>query len=163
ARRYLPLFADATVADGVAFDTDRLPVEAIWQHTANPGVRVHARGSFGEDEVELQVDITGGPPPRPDPVLGDLPTACGQTARGGMARPERVVGQTFQALFHPGMPGWRPKDLEDLGLLIDRLPMDRAALREAVVALFAELGAGGAEARALFASSWWGMKISSAR
>jgi hypothetical protein len=161
SRRYLPLFADATVADGVTFD--RLQVEPIWQHTANPGVRVHARGAFGEDEDEFQVDITGGPPPVPAPVFGELPTACGEAARVWMCRPEAVVGQKMQALWHLGMHGWRPKDLDDLRLLLARLPMDRAALREAIAALFAEMGAGGAEARALFASPWWGMKLCSAR
>ncbi len=46
-RRYLPLFADTAVADGVTFDADRLHVEGIWRHTDNPGVRVHACGTAG--------------------------------------------------------------------------------------------------------------------
>jgi len=164
ADRYLPLFADAAVADGVTFEADRLHVEAIWQHTDNPGVRIHACGAVGEDEIDFQVDITGGPPPRPDPVLGDLPTACGQPARVWMCRPESVVGHKVQALWHLGMMGWRPKDLGDLRLLLRRMPLDPAALREATAAYFADLGGTGADARALFgASSWWGMKLSSAR
>jgi hypothetical protein len=164
ARRYLPLFADAGVADGVAFDADRPQVEGIWQHTDNPGVRVHARGAVGEDEIDIQVDITGGPPPRPAPVLGELPTACGEAARVWMCRPESVVGQKVQALWHLGMLGWRPKDLNDLRLLLGRLPMGAAPLREALAASFAELGGTGGDARALFgASSWWGMKLSAAR
>jgi hypothetical protein len=81
ARRYLPLFADSAVADGVVFDADQFHLEAIWQHTDNPGVRVHACGAVGEDETDFQLDITGGPPPRPAPVFGELPTACGQSAR----------------------------------------------------------------------------------
>src|SRR5262249_31857389 len=117
ARQYLPLFADPAVADGVAFDTDRVHVEDIWQHTDNPGGRVHACGALGEDEAVFQVDITGGPPPRPAPVFGEFPTACGQSARVWMCRPESVVAQKTQALWHLGTMGWRPKDLNDLRLL----------------------------------------------
>src|SRR5262249_34913973 len=145
-------------------DADRLRVEGIWQHTDNPGVRVHARGAVGEDEADIQVDVTGGPPPRPSPVLGDLPTACGLTARVWMCRPESVVGQKGQALRALGMLGWRPKDLNDLRLLLERLPAGTAPLREALAASFAELGGTGDDARALFGpSSWWGMKLSAAR
>ena len=163
-RRYLPLFADASVADGGTFDVNRLQVEGIWLHTANPGVRVHACGTLGEDETDFQVDITGGPPPQPGPVLGELPTACGHSARIWMCRPESIVGQKMQALWHLGMLGWRPKDLNDLRLLLERLPMEPASLCEAITASFAELGGNGDDARALFGSSaWWGMKLSSAR
>jgi hypothetical protein len=164
ARRYLPLFADGGVGDGVVFDADRVHLEAIWQHTDNPGVRLHASGAVGGDEADFQVDVTGGPPPRPDPVLGDFPTACGQPARVWACRPESVVGHKVQALWHLGRMGWRPKDLHDLRLLLERVPMDPAALREAISASLAELGGTGDDARALFgASSWWGMKLSSAR
>ena len=163
ARRYLPLFADDGVEDGVAFDVARLHVEAIWRPTDNPGVRVHATGVVSDIRVDIQVDVTGGPPPRPAPVFGELPTACGQPARVWTCRPESVVGQKLQALWQLGMHHWRPKDLDDLRLLLRRMPMDPAAVREAVAALFADLGGTGADARALFASSWWGMKMTSAR
>ena len=44
------------------------------------------------------------------------------------------------------------------------MPMDGAALRGAIAAYLADVGATGEDARALFgASSWWGMKLSSAR
>ena len=164
ARHYLPLFADAAVADGVAFDATRLHVEGIWQHTDNPGVRVHACGTVCEEEADFQVDITGGPAPQPAPVFGEFPTACGRSARVWMCLPESIVGQKIQALWHLGMLGWRPKDLNDLRLLLQRLPMDPASLREAIAASFADMGGTGDDARALFgASSWWGMKLSSAR
>jgi hypothetical protein len=81
-----------------------------------------------------------------------------------MCRPESVVGQKLQALWHLGMLSWRPKDLSDLRFLLQRIPMDRAALCEAIAATFAELGGTGADARALFgASAWWGLKLSAAR
>jgi Nucleotidyl transferase AbiEii toxin, Type IV TA system len=162
-RRHLPLFGEAA-GDGVAFDLDRLRVEGIWRHTAHPGVRIHAHGAVGDDEADFQVDITGGPPPRPAAVMGELPTASGPPARVWVCRPEAVAGQKVQALWHLGMHGWRPKDLDDLRMLLERLPMDPAALREAIGAAFAEMSGTGDDARALFgASAWWGMKLSSAR
>jgi hypothetical protein len=164
ARRYLPMFTDTNIADGVAFDADRLQVEGIWRHTDNPGVRIHACGTLGEDEVNFHVDVTGGPPPRPAPVLGAIPTACGLSAGMWVCRPESVVGQKMQVLWHLGMMGWRPKDLNDLRLLLERLPMDPAGLREAITASFTGRGGTGGDARELFgASAWWGMKLSSAR
>ncbi len=164
AHRYLPLFAQSAVVDGVTFDAEGIHVEGIWRHTDNPGVRVHAYGILGEDEADFQVDVTGGPPPRPAPVFGELPTACGQTARVWMCRPESIVAQKIQALWHLGMMGWRPKDLNDLRLLLARMPLGDADLREAITAYMADLGRTGADARAVFEpSSWWGMKRSSAR
>jgi hypothetical protein len=163
ARRYLPLFAE-DVGDGVAFDPDWLHVEGIWQPTVNPGVRVHAHGFVGDGEADIQIDITGGPPPRPAAVFGELPTACGRPARVWMCRPEAVAGQKLQALWHLGMHLWRPKDLDDLRLMLDRVPMAPGSIREAIAALFADLGGTGDDARGLFAdSSWWGMKYASAR
>jgi hypothetical protein len=147
----------------VAFDVGRLQVEAIWRPTDNPGVRVHATGTLGDDQLDIQVDITGGPPPRPAPVFGELPTACGRPARVWMCRPEAVAGQKLQALWQLGRHLWRPKDLDDLRLLLRCLPMEPTAVREAVADLFADLGGTLDDARALFASPWWGTKMASAR
>jgi hypothetical protein len=97
-------------------------------------------------------------------VLAAFPTACGQTARLWACRPEAVAGHKMQALWHRGMLGWRPKDLNDLRLLLARVPMHDADLRGAIAAYLADVGGTGADARAVFApSSWWGMKRSSAR
>jgi hypothetical protein len=62
------------------------------------------------------------------------------------------------------MLSWRPKDLNDLRLLLTRVPTDDAELRRAIAAYLADLGGAGDDARAVFGpSSWWGMKRSSAR
>jgi hypothetical protein len=161
-RRFLPLLADGA-ADGVTFDAERVRIEAIFLETGSPGVRVFASGVFGESEADFHVDITFGPPPRPAPVFGEIPTASGAAARVWMCRPETIVGQKMQALRHLGMWSWRPKDLNDLRLLLARVPVNDADLREAIAAYIADLGGTGADARAVFGpSSWWGMKRSSA-
>jgi hypothetical protein len=161
-RHFRPLLGDR-ISDGVAFDVERVRFEAIMLETGNPGVRVFASGAVGGAEEDFHVDVTAGPPPRPAPVFGEVPTACGQSARVWMCRPESVVGQKVQALWHLGMLSWRPKDLEDLRLLLARVPTEDAALHGAVTAYLADLGGSG-DARGIFGpSSWWGMKLSSAR
>jgi hypothetical protein len=134
-----------------------------WTTTGTPGVRAFATGATGGAEADFHVDVTFGPPPRPAPVFGVIPTACGEGARVWMCRPETIVGQKVQALRHLGMLSWRAKDLDDLRLLL-RMTMDDAELRGAIAAYLADLGRGGEDARVLFGpSSWWGMKRSSAR
>ncbi len=162
-RGILPILADR-VPDGVIFDLDRTRIEGICLETGIPGVRVHTAGHFGGTEIDFNVDVTAGPTPRPAPVFTEIPTAFGEPACVWACRPEAVVGQKVQALRHLGRLGWRPKDLNDLRLLLARVPMDDADLRLAVVAYLADLGCTGAGGRKLFSrSSWWGMKLCSAR
>jgi len=163
ARRFLPVLADAAVADGVTFDPDRTRVASIRLNTDTPGVRVFATGTARGDETDFNVDVTFGPIPRPAPVLGDIPMACGEVARLWVCRPEAIAGQKVQALRFRSALGWRPKDLNDLRLLT-RLPMDRAELRRAIAAYLADVGGTLDDARALFGpESWWGAKFSAAR
>jgi hypothetical protein len=162
AARFLPMFAES-VADGVTFDVEGVAVEGIWLRSDHPGIRLHVSGAYAGQEDDIQVDVTGGPPPRPAAVMSEWPTSVG-AVRLWTCRPESIVGQKLQALWHLGLFGWRPKDLDDLRLLLDRMPLDDAALHEAIGAAFAELGGTGRDARVLFApESWWGMKHASAR
>lgn len=162
AMRFLPMFA-VNVADGVTFDVEGIAVEGIWLQSDHPGIRMHVSGAYAGNEDDIQVDVTGGPSPRPAAVLSELPTTT-DAVRLWTCRPESIVGQKLQALWHLGMLGWRPKDLDDLRLLLERMPMDDAALREAISASFAELGGTGSDARSVFAAaSWWSMKHASAR
>lgn len=163
-RRFLPVLADDSVADGVTFDTERTRFEGMWLKTGTPGVRVFTAGVAGGAELDFNVDITFGPYPRPAPVLAELPTRYGEAARVWLCRPETVAGHKMQALWHRGMLGWRPKDLNDLRLLLELVPMDEAALCVAIGAYLGDVSGGGADARAVFAeTSWWGMKLSTAR
>jgi hypothetical protein len=164
ARRFLPVLADEAVADGVAFDPGEASVEGIWLETGTPGVRAFAVGTAGGAEADFHVDITFGPFPRPAPVFAELPTACGLAARVWACRPEAVAGHKMQALWHRGMLGWRPKDLNDLRLLLARVPMGAADLRGAVAAYVGDVGATLDDARTIFGpASWWGTKMASAR
>lgn len=163
ARRLLPALSD-DVDDGVIFEVDRSRVEAIWLDTATPAVRVHLSGQYDAVEIDLTTDVTFGPVPRPAPVFAALPTTSGQPARVWMCRPEAVAGHKVQAQWLRGLSGWRPKDLNDLHLLLTRVPTITADLREAIAAYLGDVGATVDDARSLFGpSSWWSMKIASAR
>ncbi len=164
ARRFLPVLADGSVADQVAFDTERVRAEGIWLESGTPGVRFFASGTADGTEIDFHVDVTFGPPPRPDPVFITLPTASGEAARLWACRTEAVVGHKVQALWHRGLLGWRPKDLDDLRLLLARVPLEPGDLRRAVGAYLADVGGTAADAHGLFGpASWWGTKMASAR
>lgn len=164
ARRFVPLLADRGVDDGVTFDSERFRVEGIWLNTTFPGVRLFVCGEVEGVEDDASVDVTFGEPLLPAPKLGDYPMRGGErTARLLMCRPETIVGRKLHALMHMGMLHWRPKDLNDLRLLLSRVPMNFADLPEAIAASFTSRGNTTADARSIFSSEWWSLKMSSAR
>lgn len=170
ARRFLPVFEVGGVGDGVVYDTEAIRYEGIWLETGTPGMRVFAAGwlagagGVGRTEIDFHVDITFGPYPSSAPVFVALPTLFGTDAEVWACRPEAVVGHKVQAIWHRAMLGWRPKDLNDLRLLLARVPLDAADLRESIRWYLADVGATEADARELFGpAAWWGMKLSSAR
>jgi hypothetical protein len=163
-RRLAPLLADGGVGDGVAFDPERFRVEAIWQETAFPGVRVYATGEADGAADDFHVDVTFGEPLEPAPVAAEYPMQeCPLTARLHVCRPETIVGRKLHAIHHMGMLHWRAKDLNDVRLLLGRVPLDPAALPGAIVASFASRGDPPGAARGLFARPWWNLKRSVAR
>ncbi|QJW99228.1 nucleotidyl transferase AbiEii/AbiGii toxin family protein [Frigoriglobus tundricola] len=163
-RRFLPVLADSAVEDGVRFDHEAVRVEGIFLETGSPGVRVFISGTFAGHEDDFHVDVTSGPQPRPAPVCGAVATASGADARLWVCRPECIVAQKVQALRHLGQLCWRQKDLNDLRLLLARVPVDGAELRTALAAYLADLGGSLDDIPTLFGpESWWGMKLSAAR
>jgi hypothetical protein len=164
ARRFVPLLADRGVDDGVTFDSERFRVEGIWLNTEFPGVRLFACGEVDGIEDDFSVDITFGEPLVPAPVLGEYTMqGCAQTALLWMCRPETITGRKLHAVRHMGMLHWRPKDLNDLRLLLSRVPMNLDALPEAIAASFSSRGDPPSEARNLFRREWWTMKTAAAR
>jgi hypothetical protein len=165
ARKFAPLLADRSVGDGVTFDAERFRVEGIWLNSDYPGVRVFASGEAEGVEDEFTVDVTFGEPLVPEPEPGEYPVpGRGLTARLRMCRPETITGRKLHALMDMGVLHWRPKDLNDLRLLLGRVPMDAAELPEAITLSFTSRGNTPADARTVFGrDSWWAMKMSRAR
>lgn len=165
AQRFRRLLAEGGVDDGVSYDTERFRAGAIWANTDFPGVRIFACGEIDGVEGDFSVDVTFGEPLVPRAELGDYPTCgSGLTARLWMCRPETITGRKLQALVQMGMLRWRPKDLNDLRLLLSRVVMNPADLPEAIALSFTSRGHTLAEARAVFGQgSWWSMKLAAAR
>ncbi|MGE3809208.1 MAG: nucleotidyl transferase AbiEii/AbiGii toxin family protein [Gemmataceae bacterium] len=164
ARRFLPLLAVRDVDDGIIFDTARHRVQGIWLNTPFPGVRIFAAGRVAGCADEFSVDVTFGEPLIPAPELGEYAMARAPAARLWMCRPETIVGRKLHALRHMGLLDWRPKDLNDLRLLLTRVPMRSADLPAAIAASFTSRGDKAVDARAVFGpDSWWGMKTSRVR
>lgn len=166
-QRFLPVLTDRGVDDGVEFDPRRFLAEGIWQHTDFPGVRLFLAARADDVWTDVSVDVTFGEPLRPAPRAGDylMGSAAdrGLTARLWMCRPETIIGRKLHALWHMGMQ-WRPKDLNDLRLLLTRVPLNLADVPEAIVSSFTSRGDPPADARAVFGpDGWWGMKTSTAR
>ncbi|HJZ56928.1 MAG TPA: nucleotidyl transferase AbiEii/AbiGii toxin family protein, partial [Gemmataceae bacterium] len=84
-------------------------------------------------------------------------------ARLRMCRPETIAGRKLHALMRMGVQHWRPKDLNDLRLLLGRVPMDPDALVGAITTSFTSRGDTTTAARTLFRRRWWSLKTASAR
>lgn len=162
ARRLVPLLANRNVDDGVVFDPERFRVEGIWLDTEFPGVRMFAAGEVDGIEDDFSMDVTFGETLEPEPVSADYLTSCGAVAKLRMCRPETITGRKLHALQHMGAQHWRPKDLNDLRLLM-RIPMDAGALVCAIATSFISRGRTTADARSLLRHSWWKRKSAAAR
>ena len=164
ARRFQPLLADESVDDGVRFDVEKFHARGIWLNTKFPGVRLFASGEVDGVADDFSVDVTFGELLVPQPEYHDYRLGCGRTVGLWMCRPETIVGRKLHALSQMGMLHWRPKDLNDLRLLLGHVPLDFAELARAIECSFTSRGNTMAEAQAVFSpESWWRMKMSAAR
>jgi hypothetical protein len=163
-RRLIPLLADRGVDDGVTFDQKRFRLEGIWLQTDHPGVRLYASGGVEGVRDEFTVDVTFSEPLVPAPDVGDYPMETSpHVAQLAMCRPETIISRKLHALFDMGMLHWRPKDLNDLRLLLSRPTLEWAVLPEAIAASFLSRGDAPGKARQLFRQNWWSIKRSAVR
>lgn len=164
SRRLVPLLADRGIKDGVRFDATRVRVEGIWLDTAFPGVRMFAAGAVDGVEDSFSVDVTFGETLVPEPAVADYPTSGGaHVAQLRMCRPETIAGRKLHALMHMGALHWRPKDLNDLRLILGMMPTDADDLIAAIASSFTSRGNTTADARDLFRGSWWSRKTAATR
>jgi hypothetical protein len=101
--------------------------EVIWAETAFPGLRSWVR--FGE--TELQIDVGFGDPLvlSPAPItIGDAPLLA--------VRPETMFAWKVHGLFEFGRGNWRPKDLLDLFLYLEHVPLDDDAVLASIRVAF---------------------------
>ncbi len=163
-RRFMPVLADRTINDGVAFDSERCRVDGIWLNTNFPAARIYAAGEVDGEEGDFTVDITFGEPLIPIPTLEEYPMlGCDLSTSLWMCRPETILGRKLHALMHMGRQHWRPKDLNDIRLLLREVPLEESELPQAIVASFMSREEPLEHARTVFRQDWWGMRMSAAK
>lgn len=111
---------------GPALALDAL--EVIFAETRFPGLRAYVTGAGDRFQVDLAF---GDPLPAPacEVAIADVGAVRACTA-------ETLWGWKLHGLVEHGRGRWRAKDLFDLWLLRTRLPLDAAALRDAVALAF---------------------------
>src|SRR5262249_54717240 len=132
----------------------------IWLKTAFPGVRLSLRAGFGGAERLLQIDIGFNDALVPPASRWDCPTLLpGAPLLPWCVRPETAVAWKLHGLAEMGPHGWRPKDLADLDLIMQTMPLGHEDLVAAIRAAFLSRGYGMAAAAAVFATAgWWDQK-----
>jgi hypothetical protein len=159
ARRFLPAMA-AGGDDAVCIDAASLRASGIWLKTAFPGVRLSVRAGFGTADRLLQIDVGFNDPLVPPPYRWDYPTLLpGSPLQPWCVRPETAAAWKLHGLAEMGPHGWRPKDLADLDLILQAMPLVHADLVAALRAAFLSRGYTLADAVAVFTTAeWWPQK-----
>jgi hypothetical protein len=148
-----PLPAD----DGVRFDEGSLGVELIWQETAFPGARAAVQAEAGGTYFTLQIDVGFGDPLVPPAQWVSYATLLpGAPARVLACRAETLVGWKLHGLFEHGARRWRAKDLHDLLLLTDHVPLVGADLEDAIRVAFSSRATALEEVLpVVYNPAWW--------
>lgn len=163
-RQLRPLLSDDGVDDGLAFNQERYRVQGIWLDTDFPGVRMIAFGVVDGVEYPLGIDVTYGESLVPPPLPGEYPIRGAEPIRIQMCQPEAILARKLHALWDMGMRHWRPKDLNDIRLLLSGMPINGDDLGAGIEYSFTSRGDSVAEIRTIFdPESWWATKTASAR
>jgi hypothetical protein len=162
-RLLAPLLHDPGPADGLCFDPDGFHAEPVWQETEFPGVRFFLRVGLGEPAEHVQIDVGFGDPLVPPAQEVDFPTLLGDAVRVWCARPETMVAWKLHGLFEMGERRWRAKDLHDLLLITQGVPLQLAGLVPAIAVAFTSRNATVEDARTILAAPWWQMKKAQGR
>lgn len=163
-RRFRPVVEDTGVRDGVVFDAHAFHGRAIWEDTDFPGVRLFLRLGLGSTSATLTIDVGFNDPLVPPAELIRYPCQLGEPASVWATRPETAVGWKLHGLAEKGERRWRPKDLHDLLLIVENVPLHPCCLVEAIAIAFTSRGYTTADARAVLANNaWWTSKRTEVR
>lgn len=153
--RVMAVLAERGVADGVAFRPDRVRFRTLWAGTPAPGLRLTALGTVDGEAAELRVDVTCGLDPQPGPERGLFRAERGSVAVW-TSRPEAIAARKLQVIAGLGRERWRPKDLNDVRMLLGRFSLAPRALGESLEAALEGCDGSIAELREAFGrAAWW--------
>jgi hypothetical protein len=123
--------------DGLRFDAESVTTERIKEDADYPGVRARFPGFLGPARVAMQVDVGFGDIVTPAPREIEYPVLLDQPAPRLQAYTlETAVAEKLQAMVYLGELNSRMKDFLDVWLLCRANVLDRAQLRDAIVATF---------------------------
>jgi Nucleotidyl transferase AbiEii toxin, Type IV TA system len=107
--------------------------EVIWENTPYPGLRAHINGQVFEGETHaFQVDFSYHDPLSQTPRVMHVP-GVGPVLS---AAAETMWAWKLHGLIEFGRGKWRAKDVYDLNLLWQSVPLDTNALRSAIALAF---------------------------
>jgi hypothetical protein len=158
ARRFVPALSPAEIEDGVCIEVQSFRARGIWMKSAFPGVRLSVRAGFGQTDQTLQIDVGFNDPLVPSQQQMDYPMLLGPPAPLWAVRPETALAWKLHGLAEMGPHGWRPKDLHDLYLLVESMPLEDGSLPSAIEAAFVSRGYALTDAAVFTATDWWELK-----
>jgi hypothetical protein len=159
AKKFARTLDSSEIDDEVSIAVDSLRAWGIWQDTAFPGVRLSLRAGFGTADQSLQIDVGFNDPLVPPPQRIGYPMLLGDAEPVWAVRPETAVAWKLHGLAEMGPLAWRPKDLHDLYLLLESVPLDDEWLPAAIEAAFVSRGYAVTDAAAVFTTpGWWELK-----
>ncbi len=148
----------------VVLDSERFRFQPIWPHTNFPGVRMMLRGTVAGARYATHIDVTFGESLIPQPVESNITLGDGRAVRMHACRPEAILARKLHVLAHLGMHSWRPKDLNDIHLILQHRRVVDDDLLDAVLYSYSSRGDRAATAADLFSpGSWWSTRVASAR
>lgn len=124
-------------ADGMAYNSASVTLEAIREENRYGGIRVRLNGNLGNALARLQLDIGFGDSVVPAPKAILFPTLLPFPAPKLHVYPwESVIAEKFQTIVFLGMMNSRMKDYYDLFQLCRNLSFDGKDLAKAIKATF---------------------------
>jgi len=126
------------VDDGVAFDVERLRVEAIREEIEYGGSRLRTTAALAGARIPITVDIGFGDAVEPGVEDIELPVLLGMPPpRLRAYASETVIAEKLHAMVVLGRANSRMKDYYDIWMLTGAFEIDPERLRRAITATFA--------------------------
>jgi len=134
--------ASVPVDDGMGFDPASVQAESIRKDDGYGGVRVIVMGELARARCRTQIDVGFGDAVTPAPVAAVYPVLLADLPAPRLRAypPCTVVAEKLHAMAVLGMANSRLKDYYDLSVLLEREPLNRELLAQAIRATFERRG-----------------------
>lgn len=125
------------VDDGLVFDIDSLTVTNITEFKDYHGLNIKIMGYLDKTKIPISIDIGYDDIVYPYYVDMEFPTLLDNDAPTIKAYSiETVIAEKFEAIVSNGFANSRYKDFYDIYVLADKYPINKEALRKAIIGTF---------------------------